>query len=818
VQQAETATALKGASRPIRMTLAGLWAERLVRAFWPLWSLLIAALAALAFDVQNRMALEAFWFGAVAVLLGLGWALVWGQRQFRLPTRAEALARVDARLPGQPIAALMDQPALGKDDPTGRALWQAHLRRMAVQAKAARPVAPDLKLAARDPYALRYVALLAFTMALMFGSLWQAASVTGLMPGGASVAATGPAWEGWAEPPGHTGKPALYLADQTGPDLSLPVGTRLRLRFYGDPGSLILAETVSGRTDVPPASANAQDFLVAQSGKLAIEGQSGREWTVAAVPDLPPTITLIGPVTREPDGEFGVRFSARDDYGVTRGEVVLALDPSKLDRRFGLVLDPEPEALAPVTLDLPMPMKRDRTEIDQQLKDDLSQSLLANMPVTLTLSVKDAAGQTGTAPVISAELPGRRFFDPLAKSLIEMRRDLMWNRANAPRVTDILQAVTWAPEGLRPGNRAYLRLRVLIRNLDDAGAALTPEDRDAAVEELWKIALLVEEGDLASALERLRRAQDRLSEAIRGGASPEELDKLMDEMRQAMNDYIQQQAEQNGPMSPEEQQAQNGQMMSQDQLQAMLDRLDQLMKEGRTAEAQELMEQLRQLMENMRVTQGGPGGQGQGSPGQQAMKDLGQALKDQQGLADDSFKGLQNQGGEGTGQDGQSLAERQQALRDKLDQLQRQGALPGKGNPEGEAGQQQLDRAGEAMDKAEEALRNGDLGSALDKQAEAMDALRQGMRDFGEAMAQNDPQGNQGNSATADAGDPQTGVDPLGRQLGTEGRMGSDANLLQGPDVYRRAQDLLDEIRKRAGEQTRPAEERGYLKRLLDLF
>jgi hypothetical protein len=48
--------------------------------------------------------------------------------------------------------------------------------------------------------------------------------------------------------------------------------------------------------------------------------------------------------------------------------------------------------------------------------------------------------------------------------------------------------------------------------------------------------------------------------------------------------------------------------------------------------------------------------------------------------------------------------------------------------------------------------------------------------------------------------------------------MSPDRGLLQGQDVYRRAQDLLDEIRKRAGEQDRPDQERSYLKRLLDLF
>ncbi|MFN4130908.1 MAG: DUF4175 family protein, partial [Paracoccaceae bacterium] len=47
---------------------------------------------------------------------------------------------------------------------------------------------------------------------------------------------------------------------------------------------------------------------------------------------------------------------------------------------------------------------------------------------------------------------------------------------------------------------------------------------------------------------------------------------------------------------------------------------------------------------------------------------------------------------------------------------------------------------------------------------------------------------------------------------------GSDRNMLQGEDVYRRAQDLLDEIRRRTGDQQRPEAERDYLRRLLDMF
>ena len=147
------------------------------------------------------------------------------------------------------------------------------------------------------------------------------------------------------------------------------------------------------------------------------------------------------------------------------------------------------------------------------------------------------------------------------------------------------------------------------------------------------------------------------------------------------------------------------------------------------------------------------------------------------------------------------------------------GQLPGRGSERGEEGRRQLDEAGRAMKEAERALREGDLGGALDRQAEAMEALREGMRDLGEALAQDmqrDGQAQEGEAFGQD--DPSSRRDPLGREPGESARIGSDRNMLQGDDVYRRAQDLLDEIRRRSGDQLRPDSERDYLKRLLDLF
>ncbi len=855
---------LKSLVWPMRLTLAGLWAERLARAFWPLWSLVLVTLAALAFGLQDLGPLHyAQAAGAVVGLFALA-LIFWGGRRFRRPTAMDALDRLDATMPGRPIAALRDTQAIGTSDPASLAVWRVHQERMAARAAGARPVQPDLRLSSRDRFSLRYVALTAFVMAALFGSFWKAGSVAGLTPGAAVAMPGGPSWEAWAQPPAYTGKPSLYLNDITDPALEVPTGTRLQIRLYGPEGDLTVTQTVADvapppapdaqatpAAAVPDAKAGVHDLTITRSGELAIEGNGGREWQITATPDTAPTVEITGDMVREADGRFRQDFKAADDYGVVAGRVTISLDLAKVDRRHGLTVDPE--AVEPVTLDLPMPRKGKRTDLTSTLVDDLSKHVFANLPVTMVFAVVDAAGNEGTSAPYEVVLHGKRFFDPLAAALIEMRRDILWNRVNAPRAGQILKAITNRPEGFIRHERAFLHLRVLMRELEAKEASLSVEDRDAIAEKLWKIALMVEEGNLQSALERLQRAQDRLQEAIENGASPEEIDQLMKEMQQALNEYMRELAEesQRNPGDQQQQEMMQGQMMSGDQLQEMLDKLQQLMEEGKTAEAAELMEQLRQLMENMQVVQGQGQGQGQDGP----MGDLGETLRDQQDLSDDAFRDLQGvprdgeQQGEGQqpgqeqgqeqgqgqqpgDQDGQgsdqaqnqdgegqggSLSDRQRELRERLNELQ-QGQLPGDGTEQGEEGRRNLDRAERSMEEAEQALRDGDLDGALDRQADAMEALRDGMRDFGEALADEQRQNRDGQGGERDFGsaDPQ-GTDPLGRRPGETARIGSDENMVQN-DPDQRARELLDEIRRRSGEMTRPLEELDYLKRLLQMF
>lgn len=828
---------------PLRLTRVGMLSEALLRAFWPLGVLMLSAGALLMAGLLATLPpYGAYGLLAALALAGLG-TLVWGLRCLKLPGRLAAEARLDATLPGQPIAALADVQASGADDAASRAIWQAHRIRMVARLENVRATPPDLSLAARDPYALRYTALLAFIMALAFGGLFRATGLSDFLPTGPAKAAATTSWEGWVEPPAYTGKPSLYLNDQPEGGLILPKGSHMIIRFYGKIGDLTLSETVSGSSTDTATPQPGYSFEVTQSGTLEIDGPNGAIWQISALADTPPSIRSEGGLTRNISGDLKQSFFASDDYGVTAGQARIKLDLAAVTRRFGLLPDPEP--LSAIMADLPLPFRGGRTEISGVFSDNFAQHPWAGLPVLLSFTASDDAGQEGRSAPLSITLPGRRFFDPLAMALIEQRRDLLWSRENAPRVARLLRATSNRPDGFFSREISYLKIRVLVRRLEASMQFdLSGEARDEISQGLWDIAVVIEDGNLEDARDRLRRAEERLAEAMRQGASAEELAELMDELRQALRDYAQQLAQQ--PQEGDSQSADNqqGQEITQDDLEAMMDAIEEAMREGRHEEAQAMLDALRELMENMRVTEGGPGEAGErpgDSPGEQAMQGLADSLNQQQGLSDEAFRDFQEQenpsaqAGEGEGDgrqegEGQSggqrggpgdgpqgdLAERQQHLADEIGRQRRN--LPGAGSEGGEAARDALDEAGRAMEGAANELAEGDLSGALDRQAEAMEALREGMRQLDSAMAEaeRNQQGQQG----ANAGQPGSTRpnDPLGRGPASHGGAATDEPLAGGADVNRRAQELMQDIRRRSGETERPEAERNYLRRLLDRF
>ena len=164
------------------------------------------------------------------------------------------------------------------------------------------------------------------------------------------------------------------------------------------------------------------------------------------------------------------------------------------------------------------------------------------------------------------------------------------------------------------------------------------------------------------------------------------------------------------------------------------------------------------------------------------------------------------------------LRENQQALRDQLKRLMEDLRKKGFGQgPQGQGEMDQLGPAGEAMGDAEGQLGEGNADGAVDSQGRALEALRRGAQNLARSMQQ---QGMLGPGANGRLGPPraQQDTDPLGRPL--RGRDYGDDTTVKVPgeiDVQR-ARRILEELRRRFGENFRPQLELEYIERLLRDF
>ena len=111
---------------------------------------------------------------------------------------------------------------------------------------------------------------------------------------------------------------------------------------------------------------------------------------------------------------------------------------------------------------------------------------------------------------------------------------------------------------------------------------------------------------------------------------------------------------------------------------------------------------------------------------------------------------------------------------------------------------------------AERSLQEDDTGSALGDQSQALDQMRQGAQKMAEEM--------QKNGASRYGQNGETPRDPLGRPQRFQG---PDAgNSVKVPDEIdmQRAREILEELRRRVAQPTRPLMELDYFERLLRRF
>ena len=825
-----------GLSRRIRLTLAGMVAERVAACFWPAWSALLATLVVWKLAPLGGIEIANLAWTIPALLCAA--LAVTGLARFQIPSRSEAVARMDSHTPQRPLEMLGDRQASGLDDAGSRQLWLLHQERTAIAAGTARPVPPDMRLASRDCWSLRYIAATAFVIAFLFApdvqmvvssdtSANETAGIVDAVPVGA--------FDAWIEPPTYTGASAIYLNETAGDaPLPVPAGSRLSVRTYGNPEDYSISASVSRTAG---AAEDLPEWTIDQDGWFELEAVGGelfrREFI--AVPDEPPTVALTSGIQTGPFGRTFIGFTLEDDYGIADAQLDVRLDPKMVERSYGLELDPEGELSR--QYGMPLPYGRQGRKIETEFSGDFSDHPWAGLPVELVAMASDSAGQTASLAFPVSAMPGRVFFNPAATSVVEQRRDLLWNRENSDRVSRVLRAISQDPSEDFENYSAYLTTKISINLLEaERGEILKDDVRDAVENLLWNTAIELEEGDLGNSRMRLAEAAQRLADAIDRGASREEIMRLEEEYRRALEQFMAElakMAQQAGEQAGQDEQsfAEFGEMREIDQsmLQRMMEQLARLLAEGRTAEAGLLLEQLRRLTENMVASR--RSGPGSGGGLQQSMQGFGGTLQRQQGLADEAFRMLQEGQGEGSigsgqptareqGQgmsadgelgpgQGSGVAERQEALRQELRQQMRRLADQGLNNRDA---YRDFEQAARAMTRARDQLNRNEFEGALLEQSEALEALGRGIRSLGREQDERT-----GASYGGPPGSGEVATDPLGRRRG--GRFAGVGSLLV-PDelVRRRSQELRQEIRRRVGEPERTEFERDYLKRLLDLY
>jgi len=438
--------------------------------------------------------------------------------------------------------------------------------------------------------------------------------------------------------------------------------------------------------------------------------------------------------------------------------------------------------------------------------DDLTAHPWAGLDVTVQLSAVDGAGHTASSEDRKFKLPERVFNRPLARAIIEQRRNLSRGPGAIPRVATALEAFALAPERFTMKGSVFLGLRSAYWRLMQSRVRA---DVTGVQELLWDIALSLEDGGVTLAAEEVRRLQKELQKALAEGAPDEEIARLTEQLRQAMREMMQAMAEQApAEMIP----LVDGQIIEAEDLEAMLDRIEEMSKLGAKDAAQELLSQLQDMMEGMSGPMAEPSEQERQLA--QQLAELNEIVKEQEKLRDKTFR--EDQKTEEERAESRAAGEDQKQAGEQGDLEERLGGVEKKIEEQGAEGPKELGEAGEAMDKAEQALREGDTGEALTLQEEALAKLKSAQDQAKQALAAEQKK-NGGMRVGRASGRRNPGMDPAGRPE-ANGPIDNGSVKVPTERESQRAREILNELRKRSGETGRSKPELDYLERLLRRF
>jgi uncharacterized protein (TIGR02302 family) len=796
----------------LALARGALFWERLWPALWPLLAVTGLFLSFALVDVLPRLP---GWLHA-AVLLGLAvaaaWAAVRALARLRLPSRREAQRRLelDSGLAHRPLSARDDPIAAGAADRDSAALWEVHQHWLNARLRALRPRLPRAGLAAVDPFALRSALILVLAIGLAAGGPdWPQRLKRAVTPQiGALAAAASAQFDVWINPPGYTALPPLFLkpAAEGADPLQVPLGSEVLAQLQGGRGAPALVLDTERTAFEPVTAAAFRAHLEIRAGaRLAIE--QGEDvlaaWNIEVVPDLAPSVEFLSAPGRTERAALRLEYLAEDDYGLN----AVSASIQRID-------DPSVPAME---LELALPGIALRSAEGMSFHD-LTPHPWAGLAVEIRLLAQDALGQEGRSDPVRTVIPERIFNHPVARALVELRKQLTLKPDSRLPVIRALDDIYDRPDHYFHDIVVALAIRSAERRLLHDP---TPEGVAGAQQLMWDTALHLEEGELAIAERDLREIQKQLMDALARGAEDAEIERLIDELQQALDRFLEALAEQlrqqlaegaeMGELPPD------AQILQGDDLQRLIDQARELARSGARDAARDLLSQLQNMLENLRAN---PFAQGMDQNTRNAfdmMRDMDSMMQRQQELLDRSFERSQRGGQQSEQREGQA---RRENLQDSLSQDELRRELGKMMRRLGEAlGEipRPLGRAEQSMRDARDALQANRSQDAVGPQTRTIDQLQQGMQAMAERFMEQ--MGNAARRGMGQVGNqPGRGRDPFGRETGDGGLEALEGVEIPDQSEVRRSRHILDELRRRRGERQRPPLELDYIDRLLRQF
>ncbi|UNF29062.1 TIGR02302 family protein [Bartonella krasnovii] len=728
---------------------------------------------------------------------------------FRFPTMREVDHRLERvnNLKHKPLNVQKDHICSEIEEGFSTVIWREHQRRMAKQLYHLKTGFISLNSAAYDPLALRALCVLLFVCAFSFSFGSRGGRLADAFDFRPVIDEKFMRIDAWITPPAYTGVAPIYLTKDEKTQLEIPEGSDVVVRVVNGAGVKVKAKNVENGQKVLFSEKMEQTAFndpivhfethLEHSMDLFISSRRKKQqWHLQVMKDKQPTIDWLEKPGRILTGSLELQYVLDDDYGVTKAFV-------EIEPLFQHKNAPSLYQAPEIKLLLPRGGKGKMRTVH-----DVSAHPWAGSQVKITLVAEDGAGQKGRSKTFVMILPQRVFSNPVARAVSELRRLLALDTAARERVLDMLSALLVRPE---KGLQNVTHFLVLQSAWTRLSLAQTEEDLRGVVDYLWQIALGLEGNQLESAQKNLKQAQAALRDALRYGAPPAEIERLMADLRQAMDAYIQALAEK----EPDSQVSKNSKNfksskrpnLSEDTLQEKLNLIEEMAKMGSSLAAEQLLAEIEQTLDHLHVQKGNKneGEKSQSAQMKEKMDKLGDLMRRQQEILNEThqLEMKQKRGENVLEKQKKSLKKRQAELQSELSTLEKE--LSEQGFETGGA----LKKAEEKMNSAEDALDHENHQASIQNQSDALESLRQGAQSVLKKMRETLKE--TGNAQNADSGP----KDPLGRPLSSQTDKGQEGEALPQESDQMRTRQILDEIRKRLGKEHLPEVEKNYLERLL---